>query len=66
MIQAVPCILFAYEGYLVVGNIAGEMDNPNKQVPIAVVVGVAIVSLLYLGITIGCVTAGTGNVYELM
>lgn len=66
MFKAVPAILFSYEGFLVVGNIAGDMNEPRKNVPIAVVLGVVVISLVYVGITIGCITAGTGNVYELM
>lgn len=66
MISSIPAILFAYEGYLVIGNIGGDMKNPERNVPLAVVLGVAIISALYLAITIGCMTAGTGNIYHLM
>lgn len=66
MTRAIPSILFAYEGFLVVGNISGEMENPRKEVPLAVVLGIVIISALYLLITVGCMFAGTGNVYELM
>lgn len=66
MTRAIPAILFAYEGFLVVGNIGGDMKDPRKEVPIAVVLGVGIISLLYLLITIGCMFVGSGSAYDLM
>lgn len=66
IITSVPSILFAFEGYLVIGNIAGDMKNPEKNVPLSMVLALVIVSALYLVVTIGCMTAGTGNVYQLM
>ncbi|XQP55224.1 MAG: APC family permease [Mycoplasmoidaceae bacterium] len=66
IITSIPSILFAFEGYLVVGNIASDMKQPEKNVPLSMVIALVIVSSLYLIITIGCMTAGTGNVYQLM
>lgn len=66
IIGSIPSILFAFEGYLIIGNVAGDMKNPDKNVSLALVVGLIVVSTVYLLITIGCMTAGTGNVYELM
>lgn len=66
IITSVPSILFAFEGYLVVGNIACDMKNPERNVPLSMVLALIIVSALYLIITVGCMTAGTGNVYQLM
>lgn len=66
IIISLPSILFVYEGYLIIGNIAGDMKNPEKNVPLAVVIAIIVAACLYVLITIGCITAGTGNVYELM
>ena len=66
MTRSIPAILFAYEGFLVIGNVSGEMENPTKQVPLVAVLGISIISFLYLLITVGCMFAGTGNVYHLM
>lgn len=66
IITSIPSILFAFEGYLVVGNIASDMEKPEKNVPLSMVIALIIVSSLYLVITVGCMTAGTGNVYQLM
>lgn len=66
IISCIPAILFAFEGYLVIGNVAGDMENPEKNVSLSIVLAIVIISILNLGITIGCMTAGTGNVYHLM
>lgn len=63
---AIPAILFSFEGYISVGNISGDIKNAEKNLSLAVVLGVAIISVLYLAVTIGCITAGTGDVYSLM
>lgn len=66
IISCIPAVLFAFEGYLVIGNVAGDMENPEKNVPLSIVLAIVIISALNIAITIGCMTAGTGNVYHLM
>lgn len=63
---AVPGILFAFEGYLIVGNVTNQIDKPEKNVPLSVIVGIVLIAFFYLAITIGCITSGTGNVYQLI
>lgn len=63
---AIPGILFAFEGYLIVGNVTNQIDKPEKNVPLSVIIGVILIAFFYLSITIGCITSGTGNVYQLI
>ncbi|MBC1475695.1 amino acid permease [Listeria grandensis] len=44
--------MFAYDGWIHVGNIAGEMKNPKKDLPKAIVFGLTGVMLVYLLINI--------------
>ncbi len=37
-------VLFAYEGWLSVGNLAGEMKNPQKDLPKAIIMGIFMVN----------------------
>ncbi|MGR3741807.1 APC family permease [Companilactobacillus sp. DQM5] len=46
--QGLLATMFAYDGWLHVGNIAGEMKNPKKDLPLAISVGIAIVMVVYL------------------
>ena len=45
-------VLFAFEGWTNVGTIAGEMKNPGKDLPRAIVCGVSIIMAVYLVINI--------------
>lgn len=40
-------VLFAFEGWTNVGTIAGEMKNPGKDMPLAIVGGVSIIMAVY-------------------
>ena len=45
-------ILFAFEGWTGVGAIAGELKNPGKDLPRAIVGGVSLITAIYLIINI--------------
>ncbi|KAA1037596.1 amino acid permease [Macrococcus equipercicus] len=40
--------MFAYDGWIHVGNIAGEMKNPKKDLPAAITIGLGLVMAIYL------------------
>ena len=42
--------LFAYDGWLTIGNIAGEMKNPKRDLPLAIGLGLTGIMVVYLGI----------------
>lgn len=44
--------LFAYDGWINVGAIAGEMKSPGKDLPVAIVGGLSLVMAVYLAINI--------------
>ncbi|MGN1191947.1 MAG: APC family permease [Dorea sp.] len=45
--QLMVAILFAFEGWTNVGAIAGEMKNPGRDLPIAIVGGVSVIMAVY-------------------
>ena len=45
-------VLFAYEGWMSAGNLAGEMKDPKKDLPKAIVLGITGVTLIYIAINI--------------
>ncbi|WP_044642329.1 APC family permease [Risungbinella massiliensis] len=45
---AVLAALFAYDGWILVGSVAGEMKNPTKLLPKAIIVGLTLVTVIYL------------------
>jgi len=42
--------LWAYDGWNLVTTVSGEMRDPQKSLPIALILGVAIVAVLYMGV----------------
>ncbi len=50
--QVLIATLFAYDGWINVGAIAGEMKNPGKDLPKAIVGGLSLVMAVYLAINI--------------
>lgn len=40
--------MFAYDGWIHVGNIAGEMKNPKRDLPLAITLGLGLVTIIYL------------------
>ncbi|WP_123054280.1 amino acid permease [Clostridium sp. JN-1] len=52
---AVLGVLFAYEGWIAVTNMAGELKNPVKDLPKAIVIGLTIVTIVYLGVNLAVI-----------
>jgi APA family basic amino acid/polyamine antiporter len=50
--QVLIAILFAYDGWINVGALAGEMKNPGKDLPKAIVGGLTVVMAVYLTINL--------------
>lgn len=46
--NALLATLFAYDGWLSVGTIAGEMKRPEKDLPKAIILGLSFVTIVYL------------------
>jgi len=44
----VAIVLFTYDGWIDASNIAGEVKNPNRNFPIAMSIGVILITLIYL------------------
>ncbi|MGL4655286.1 MAG: APC family permease [Sarcina sp.] len=50
--QVLVATLFAYDGWIYVGNIAGEMKNPSKDLPKAIIGGLMLVMAVYVIINV--------------
>ncbi len=49
---AVLATLWAYDGWVNVGSMAGEMKNPARDLPLAIIVGLSVVAVAYLLVNI--------------
>lgn len=48
--SALLSTLWAYDGWMLVGNVAGEMENAQRILPRAIIIGLCIVIVAYLGV----------------
>lgn len=50
---AVLATLFGYDGWILIANLGGEMKNPQKLLPKAIILGISAVLVIYTLITVG-------------
>lgn len=63
--RSIPAILFAFDSFLVIGNVQKNVENPEKNVPLSIIISMIIAAIFQILITIACITIGTGNPFEL-
>lgn len=63
ILSSIPAILFAYDSFLGVAALQGEMENPRKKVPLTIVIGMGICIFMYLFVTIGQIMVSSGTAY---
>lgn len=61
ILSSLPAILFAYDSFLGVASLQGEMENPKRKVPLTIVIGMGTCIALYLFITIGQIMVASGT-----
>ena len=44
----VAIVLFTYDGWIDASNVAGEVKNPNRNFPLAMGIGILVITLIYL------------------
>jgi len=59
---ATTALLFtAYTGFNVVTNMAGSVRDPNRTVPRAIVISIAIAAVVYMGVIVAMLASGQSN-----
>ena len=56
-------VLFAFEGWLYISTISKEVSNPKRNVPLAIIVGIAAISILYIAFNLGLLNVADGTEY---
>ena len=51
--MAILATLFAYDGWVLISNMGGEIKNPQKLLPKAIVFGIGLVLIIYMLVTAG-------------
>jgi amino acid transporter len=67
IMASLPGALFAFNGFLCVGDIKNSIDNPEKKTPIIVIVSVSLISVIYVGCSLFLIFNGNagGNVLDI-
>ncbi|MDE5767282.1 MAG: APC family permease [Malacoplasma sp.] len=60
--SALPGILFSFDSFLTIGNLATDMKKPEKRVPIIAILTIVIAAIVYILISIGAGLTGMGSV----
>ncbi len=50
LLSAMPAVLFTYMGWTTIVYIADEIKEPQKNIPKAVLIGVIVIAMLYIGL----------------
>jgi APA family basic amino acid/polyamine antiporter len=61
---ATAMLFTAYTGFNVVTNIAGSVRDPNRTVPRAIMISIAIAAIVYMGVIIALLASGQSNFGE--
>jgi len=51
--MAILATLFAYDGWILLANLAGELKNPRRDLPRSIVGGITVIVIAYVGVTFG-------------
>ena len=60
---SLPAIMFAFDSFLIVGNVASNVKNPKKNIPLSIILSMVICGVFYFLVTISQLLCGYGNPY---
>lgn len=59
---ALPAVLFSYDGWIFATTVAEKMNNPKKEIPLGLIFGISLVTILYVLVNVGVLVSGQPNV----
>ena len=62
---SLPAIMFAFDSFLIVGNVASSVKNPTRNIPLSVIISMIISGSCYILVTISQLVCGCSNPYVL-
>ncbi len=57
---ALISVLFAFESWLFVSTITPEFKNPKRNIPLAIILGILIIAVIYIGFNVGILHVVSG------
>lgn len=64
--SSIPSILFAFDSFLSIGNMADDVKKPEKTIPMVAIFSILISAIIYLLVTLGAAFVGTGDVAKII
>jgi len=61
ILKSLPAVIFAYNGYHVVGIITEQIKNPEKKINKIVIIGICAVAFIYVAVAILMIINGASN-----
>ena len=61
--NSLPAIMFAFDSFLIVGNVSENVKNPKKNVSISIILSMIICGIFYILVTVSQLLCGYGNPY---
>ena len=61
--SSLPAIMFAFDSFLIVGNVSSNVKNPKKNIPLSIILSMIICGVFYFLVTISQLLCGYGNPY---
>jgi len=58
VLSATSLLFSAYAGFSVITNMAGVVKDPQRTVPLAIILSILIVAAIYIGVTLALITSG--------
>ena len=56
--NSLPAIMFAFDSFLIVGNVASNVKNPKKNIPLSIILSMVICGAFYFLVTISQLLCG--------
>lgn len=64
LMNAGSTLFIAFLGFNVITNISGEMDNPRRNVPRAIIISMLVVTVVYIGVVLAMLAANLTSYSE--
>ena len=62
LLLALPPILFTFDGFLTMTNVSHKINNPKKNTPLTLILGMALIAALYLLVTVSQINHATPTI----
>ncbi|WGI36554.1 APC family permease [Mesomycoplasma lagogenitalium] len=66
IVLALPAVLFSYDAFLVSGSIGNKIKNANRNLPLAILIGMITIVILYSLIAISSILHNSSVIWDLL